>query len=53
MEKYTWIVWRDCKIEGRVEAYSAWEAVAKAAEQFGRSVWIEREQSAKIATSTT
>lgn len=43
MEKYAWIIWVGCEIKGTIEAYSAWEAEAKAVEQFGKLARVERD----------
>lgn len=42
MEKYLWMVWQNNRLVGYVNAYSAWEAYAKAAKEYGSNFYVER-----------
>ncbi len=42
MKPYTWMVWQNNRLVGYVVAYSAWDAYAKAAKEYGSHFYIER-----------
>jgi len=39
---YVWIVWNGRKLAGYINAYGEWEAMRKAKEKFGQTVFVER-----------
>jgi len=53
MNPYTWMVWQRNRLVGYVEAFSEWEAYAKAAKQYGSEFYIERPYTAHNKNSVS
>lgn len=50
MQKYTWAVWKQCRMVGYVQAYSEWDAMKIAKNRFGTDIFIERKDFATCNT---
>lgn len=42
MKLYDWVVWKNCKIAGYIQAYSEWDAMRIAANKYGSNIFVER-----------
>lgn len=42
MKPYTWVVWKNNRLVGYVEAYSEWDAYRIASKNYGSHFYLER-----------